>query len=254
MNERSMNSSSCCSEYPALHSACARFSCVRLLIIEDNKKLASFLKRALEEEGHIADSAFDGVQGLEQAQTLRYDAIVLDWMLPGLDGLSVVRELRARGSATPVLMLTARGEVGERIAGLDAGADDYLTKPFDLGELLARVRALGRRRAGTDTALRIGPFVLDKTDRRLLVEGARVELTPREFTLLAYLMREAGRVVTRSELLTHVWNAAFDPGSNVVEAQIKNLRDKLGARATWIETVRGVGYRLAPSDESESES
>ncbi|MET0386399.1 MAG: response regulator transcription factor [Polyangiales bacterium] len=229
---------------------------MRLLIVEDNRKLASFLKRALEEEGHVADSAFDGKSGLEQADAIRYDAVVIDWMLPGLDGLSVLRELRARGSAVPVLMLTARGEIAERIAGLDAGADDYLTKPFDLGELLARVRALGRRRVGTDSSLRVGPLLLDKADRRLLVEGVRVELTPREFTLLAYLMREAGRVVTRTELLTHVWNAAFDPGSNVVEAQIKNLREKLGARATMIETVRGVGYRLAPNpaptDEPES--
>lgn len=217
---------------------------MRVLIIEDNRKLASFLKRALEEEGHVADSAFDGPSGLEQAGAIRYDALLLDWMLPGMDGLAVLRELRARGSTLPVLLLTARGEVPERIAGLDAGADDYLTKPFDLGELLARVRALGRRRAGNDGLLRVGPLALDRSERRLLVDGERVELTPREFTLLAYLMREAGRVVTRSELLAHVWNMTFDPGSNVVEAQVKNLRDKLGAHAVLIETVRGAGYRL----------
>lgn len=224
---------------------------MRLLIIEDSRKLASFLKRALEEEGHVADLAFDGTQGLEQARALRYDAIIVDWMLPGTDGLSLVRELRARGQSVRVLMLTARGEVFERIAGLDAGADDYLTKPFDLGELLARVRALTRRGTDNSPTLQVGPLLLDKAERLVCVDGAPLDLTPREFTLLKFLMSEAGRVVSRTELLTNVWKVAYDPGSNVIEAQIKNLRDKLGPRAELIETVRGVGYRLNATSTSE---
>jgi two-component system, OmpR family, response regulator len=227
---------------------------MRLLIIEDSKKLASFLKRALEEEGHVADLAFDGTQGLEQARALRYDAIIVDWMLPGTDGLSLVRELRARGQSVRVLMLTARGEVFERIAGLDAGADDYLTKPFDLGELLARVRALTRRSVGSAPTLHVGPLMLDKAERTVCVDGVALDLTPREFTLLSFLMGEAGRVVSRTELLTNVWKVAFDPGSNVIEAQIKNLRDKLGVRADLIETVRGVGYRLSTPAATEPET
>ncbi|HTU57551.1 MAG TPA: response regulator transcription factor [Polyangiales bacterium] len=218
---------------------------MKLLVIEDSAKLRSFLKRALEEEGHIVDTAANGDEGLSQAERIQYDALIVDWMLPGSDGLSLVRQLRARGAAIPVLMLTARGEVGERIAGLDAGADDYLTKPFDLGELLARVRALGRRVASGDATSRVGALVVDRAERRASVNGRRLELTPREFTLLAYLAREAGRVVPRTELLTKVWETPFDPGSNVIEAHIKNLREKLGAESGMIETVRGVGYRLA---------
>lgn len=220
---------------------------MRLLIVEDNKKLATFLKRALEEEGHVADLVFDGSEGLEQAQQLRYDALIVDWMLPGIDGLALIRELRARGLSVPAVMLTARGEVFERIAGLDAGADDYLTKPFDLGELLARIRALTRRGAPSSHVLRAGPLTLDKAERIALLDGVKLELTSREFSLLGYLMREVGRAVSRTELLTNVWNLAYDPGSNVIDAQIKNLREKLGARAELIETVRGVGYRLSLS-------
>lgn len=218
---------------------------MRLLIVEDSKKLATFLKRALEEEGHVVDLVFDGGQGLAQAQQLPYDAMILDWMLPGLDGLALIRQLRGHGVHVPALMLTARGEVHERIAGLDAGADDYLTKPFELGELLARVRALTRRGGQAPAILHIGPLSMNRAERRALLDGVSLELTPREFSLLAYLMREAGRVVSRTELLTQVWNMAFDPGSNVVDAQIKNLRDKLGTSADMIETVRGVGYRLS---------
>lgn len=218
---------------------------MRLLIVEDNKKLATFLKRALEEEGHVVDVVFDGSQALEQAQQLHYEAMILDWMLPGLDGLAVIRQLRGRGLSLPTLMLTARGEVHERIAGLDAGADDYLIKPFELGELLARVRALARRGGQAPGILRIGPLSMDKAERRVLMDGAALDLTPREFSLLAHFMREAGRVVSRTELLTQVWNMAFDPGSNVVDVQIKNLRDKLGTHADLIETVRGVGYRFS---------
>jgi two-component system, OmpR family, response regulator len=227
---------------------------MKILVVEDNKKLARFLSRALLEDGHVVDLVGDGQNAVRQVAGIQYDLIVLDWMLPEKDGLSVCRELRGRGASVPILMLTARGEVQERIAGLDAGADDYLSKPFDLGELLARVRALGRRAVANDSVLRIGPLVVDRAEHRATIDGRRVELTRREFALLAYLAREAGRVVPRSELLAKVWDTSFDPSSNVVEVHVKNLRDKLGAHATMIETVRGVGYSLQPADATASPS
>lgn len=217
---------------------------MKILVVEDNKKLALFLKRALTEEGYIVDSVSDGSTAISQIQSISYDLVVLDWMLPETDGLSVCRTLRAAGSSVTILMLTARGEVNERIAGLDAGADDYLIKPFDLGEFLARVRALSRRNAGSDATLRLGPLLLDRANRRAVLDGKRLVLTPREFSLLAYLAREAGRVVPRTELLAKVWETSFDTSSNVVEVHIRNLREKLGESGSWIETVRGVGYRL----------
>jgi len=226
---------------PALHS-----SSMKILVVEDNRKLASFLSRALTEEGYTVDVVVDGITAIEQIQALPYDLVILDWMLPEMDGLSVCRELRRKGCPVPILMLTARAEVPERIAGLDAGADDYLAKPFDLGELLARVRARGRRSAFAETTVRVGPLVVDRAERRALIDGKKIDLTPREFALLAYLAREAGRVVPRTELLAKVWETSFDPGSNVVEVHVKNIRDKLGTFASLIETVRGIGYKLAP--------
>jgi two-component system OmpR family response regulator len=220
---------------------------MKILVVEDNRKVARLLVRALSEEGYTVDQVADGPTALQQIQTVPYDLVVLDWMLPGLDGLSVCREVRSRGSTIPILMLTARSEVSERIAGLDAGADDYLPKPFDLGEFLARTRALSRRAVSGEPVLRVGPLVVDRAERRLLVDGKRTDLTPREFALLAYLAREAGRVVPRSELLAKVWELSFDPGSNVVEVHIKHLREKLGDHGRMIETVRGVGYRLVAS-------
>ncbi len=217
---------------------------MKLLIVEDSPKLARFLVRALTEEGHVVDQVVDGPAALQQVEAVAYDAIVLDWMLPGMDGISVCRTLRDRGVRTPILMLTARAEVGERILGLDAGADDYLTKPFDLGELLARVRALGRR-AGAPTTLRLGPLVIDVAARKVTIDGKGVDLTARELALLSYLVQHAGRAVSRTELLQKVWNTSFDPGSNVVEVHIRNLRDKLGDHGKLVETVRGVGYRAA---------
>jgi two-component system, OmpR family, response regulator len=216
---------------------------MKILVVEDNQKLARLLKRALEEEGYVVDLVADGATALGQLGNVNYDAVVLDWMLPEVDGLTVCRDLRARGNQVPILMLTARGEVPERIAGLNAGADDYLAKPFDLGEFLARVRARVRR--GADAAvLRVGPLTIDRNERRALVNGQRLGLTPREFALLAYLAREAGRVVPRTELLVKVWEMTFDPGSNVVEVHVRNLRDKLGEHAGLIQTVRGVGYKV----------
>jgi two-component system OmpR family response regulator len=215
---------------------------MKILVVEDNKKMARFLARALTEEGHIVDLAGDGAIAVEQARSIPYDLILLDWMLPEMDGLTVCRALRVHHVSTPILMLTARGEVAERIAGLDAGADDYLTKPFDLGELLARCRALHRR--GGDGALRLGPLFLQRNEHRALLDNKKLDLTPREFALLDYLARESGRVVPRTEILARVWGLSFDPGSNLIEVHIKNLRDKLGEHARMIETARGVGYRL----------
>ena len=217
---------------------------MKILVVEDNKKLARFLVRALSEEGFIVDQVGDGATAVSQMQAIPYDVVLLDWMLPEMDGLSVCRTVRQRGVRVPILMLTARAEVPERIAGLDAGADDYLPKPFDLAELLARVRALTRRGVGTETVLRVGPLTVDRGERRALVDGKRIELTPREFALLAYLAREAGRVVPRMEILAKVWEMSFDPGSNVIEVHVKNVREKLGEQSKMIETVRGVGYRL----------
>jgi len=211
-------------------------------VVEDNRKLASFLARALHEEGYIVDIVEDGAVAREQLSQLSYDLVVLDWMLPTLDGLSICRAARAAGATVPILMLTARGDVAERIAGLDAGADDYLAKPFDLGELLARVRALIRRDAG-GRVLTVGSLQIDRDLHAASLGGKRLDLTPREFALLTYLVARPGRVVPRTELLAKVWHAGFDPGSNVVEVHVKNLRAKLGAEAGTLETVRGVGYR-----------
>ncbi|UQA63918.1 response regulator transcription factor [Polyangium aurulentum] len=219
---------------------------MKILVVEDNKKLASFLSRALTEEGYVVDVVPDGATAIGQIQSLPYDLVILDWMLPEVDGLSVCRTVRQKGCQVPILMLTARAEVPERIAGLDAGADDYLAKPFDLGELLARVRARGRRGAGGEATVRVGPLALDRAERRATLDGRKVDLTPREFALVAYLAREAGRVVPRTELLAKVWETRFDPGSNVVEVHVKNIREKFGAHAALIETVRGVGYKLGP--------
>lgn len=219
---------------------------MKLLVVEDNPKVARFLVRALTEEGHAVDQVGDGLSALEQIEAVSYDAVVLDWMLPGMDGVAVCRAARARGVKTPILMLTARSEVGEKILGLDAGADDYLSKPFDLGELLARVRALGRRGVGVPT-LKLGPLTIDPVARKAMIEGRAIELTSRELALLAYLVQHAGRAVSRSELLQKVWSTSFDPSSNVVEVHVKNLREKLGSHDAMVETVRGVGYRAVAS-------
>jgi two-component system, OmpR family, response regulator len=217
---------------------------MKVLVVEDNAKLSSFLHRALVEEGYVVDVVADGENALSNFAQSTYDLVVLDWMLPGVDGLEVCRTMRQRGTTVPILMLTARADVSERILGLDAGADDYLPKPFDLGELLARARALTRRGSGGDVTLRIGTLTIDRLARRATIEDRTLELTPREFTLLSFLARESGRVVPRTELLRRVWETSFDPGSNVVDAHIKNLREKLGSAARMIETVRGVGYRM----------
>jgi DNA-binding response OmpR family regulator len=217
---------------------------VKILVVEDNPKVARFLLRALAEEGFVVDGVSDGQTAVRQAHQVHYDLMILDWMLPGFDGLSVCRALRTAGSRLPILMLTARAEVQERIIGLDAGADDYLPKPFDLGEFMARVRALGRRGAQIEETLRIGALRIDRREQRVTLDGRVLDLTRREFKLLAYLGREAGRAVPRTELLARVWEISSDPGSNVVDVHVRNLREKFAEHAHMIETLRGVGYRL----------
>jgi two-component system OmpR family response regulator len=214
----------------------------KILVVEDNQKLGNFLVRALVEEGYIADLVEDGAVALSQSRTIAYDLLILDWVLPSLDGLTICRKLRAAGINLPILMLTARGEICERVLGLDAGADDFLPKPFDLAELLARVRALTRR-GRSDRYVDVGPVRIDRIDRAIMLDGLYLDLTEREYKLLSYLAREPGRVVPRTELWQNVWELSFDPGTNVIEVHIKNLRAKLGDHAAKIETVRGLGYR-----------
>jgi two-component system OmpR family response regulator len=217
---------------------------MKVLVVEDDRKLARFLAQALTEEGYVVDTCSRGRDALNQASHIGYSLIVLDWMLPDLDGVTVCREIRRSASNVPILMLTARAEVGERVTGLDAGADDYMTKPFELEELLARVRAAIRRGQTEPQTLRVGNLTLDLVEHLVHVDGTRIDLTPREYSLLTLLAKSAGRVVPRSEILSQVWETVRDPGSNVIEVNVKNLREKLGDAAPALETVRGVGYRM----------
>lgn len=220
---------------------------MRILIVEDEARVASFLQKGLREAGFVVDAAEDGNRALELALSTDYDAVVLDLMLPHRDGLSVLRELRATGKSTPVLALTALDAVEDRVAGLDAGADDYLTKPFALAELLARVRALIRRGTAQSSQLNVGDLSLDLASRQVMRGGKRIELTPKEFTLLHYLIRHRDHVVTRSMIAEHVWDMSFDSGSNVIDVYIRYLRSKIDAPfdTKLIHTRRGIGYVLS---------
>ncbi len=224
---------------------------MRILIIEDDSETSAFIVRGLSELGHQVVAAADGRDGLFHATEDGFDAMVIDRMLPGLDGLSLVRALRAAGNTTPVLLLTAIGGIADRVEGLESGADDYLVKPFAFTELAARVQVLGRRQIAAVEPGRIvaGDIVIDLSRRLVSRAGRRVTLQPREFALLAELVRNAGRVMTRTMLLERVWDFDFDPQTNIVETHISRLRSKLNAgfARDAIETVRGAGYIMRGS-------
>ena len=222
---------------------------MRVLIIEDDATTASYVSRGLREEGHVVDLHTNGKDGLIAATSGSYDVIVLDRMLPEVDGLAVLKTLRGTGNMTPVLVLTALGEVDDRIEGLHAGADDYLSKPFAFGELSARIAALARRPQTLDveTVLCVGDLKMDLLNRSVTRGAVEIDLLPREFALLEFLLRRQGRVQTRTMLLEGVWDISFDPGTNVVETHISRLRAKVDRPFDrhLIETVRGAGYRIA---------
>ncbi len=221
---------------------------MRILVVEDDREAAAYLTRGLKESGHIVDHAPDGEDGLHLAMAGNYDVAVVDRMMPRLDGLSMVRKMRDEGNKTPVLFLSALGEVDDRVKGLRAGGDDYLAKPYAFVELLARIDALVRRN-GSDavtTKLAIGNLELDLLSRTATRSGQRIDLQPREFLLLEYLMRHAGQVVTRTMLLENVWEYHFDPQTNVIDVHISRLRAKIdkGFEEPLLHTVRGAGYSL----------
>lgn len=225
---------------------------MKVLLVEDDEAGAAYVKRALNEAGHAVDHSASGREGLLLAAGERYDVIVLDRMLPQVDGLTILRTIRASGVATPVLMLTALDGVGDRVAGLEAGGDDYLVKPFAMAELLARVNALARRppQQVQETVLTVADLTMDLLRREVTRAGKRVELQPKEFQLLEQLMRQAGRVVTRTMLLEAVWDFHFDPRTNIVDTHVSRLRAKLdrGHAHELIRTVRGAGYCLRAPD------
>lgn len=223
---------------------------MRLLLIEDDVAAADYLRQGLTEAGHVVDAAHDGETGLQLALAGAYDVLLIDRMLPRRDGLAIVRMLRADGRTTPVLLLSALGQVDQRVEGLRAGGDDYLVKPYAFSELLARVEALGRRaqpaEAHSSGVLRVAELELDLERRRVTRAGQLIRLQPRELRLLEYLMRRAGRVVTRTMLLEKVWDLHFDPQTNVVDSQISRLRAKIDRDfdKPLLHTLRGIGYRL----------
>lgn len=222
---------------------------MKLLLVEDDVQAAAYLAKGLEESGHSVDRAANGTDGLHLAMTGEYDALIVDRMLPGLDGLGLIAAYRAAGRATPVLILSARGEVDDRVTGLKAGGDDYLTKPYAFSELLARIEALTRRiqtRDSSDT-LSVADLVLDRVRHKVTRRDQTILLQPREFRLLDYLMRHAGQVVTRTMLLEQVWGYHFDPQTNVIDVHISRLRSKIDRDfdTPLLHTVRGAGYVLS---------
>lgn len=225
---------------------------MRILVVEDEVKMAGLLKRGLEEEGYAVDTAPDGTEALWLASENPYDAIVLDLMLPDIDGFEICRRLRQENRWAPVMMLTARDAVTDRIKGLDVGADDYLTKPFSFAELLARLRALMRRGQNErPSVLVVGDLELDPAGRRVVRDGRTIDLSAKEFALLEYFMRHAGEVLSRTRILEHVWDFAYEGDSNVVDVYVRYLREKIDRPfgRTSLVTVRGAGYRLEAEDE-----
>jgi DNA-binding response OmpR family regulator len=225
---------------------------MRALIVEDDPTLAAFVSGGLREAGFAADVAGDGESGLQRALAEPFDIVIVDLMLPRLGGLDLIDTLRSRGVRTPVLILSAKRTVDDRVRGLQAGGDDYLTKPFAFAELLARVQALVRRATGQaePTRLVVGDLVLDLLSRQVTRAGQLLELRPREFALLEYFMRHPGRVLTRTMILSHVWGYSFDPNTNVVDVLVSRLRDRIDEPfgAKLLQTVRGVGYALQPPE------
>ncbi|WKY45093.1 response regulator transcription factor [Eubacteriaceae bacterium ES2] len=225
---------------------------MRLLVIEDDKALNDIIAKRLKEEGHIIDKCFDGSSGLDYAQAMKYDCIILDIMIPKIDGISLLKTIRAQGNESKVLILTARDEVEDRVKGLDAGADDYLIKPFAFDELYARIRALVRRQGEVkDSVLILEDLIMNTNDHSVVRGEKAIVLTSKEYALLAYLLRNQGAILTRSQILDHVWNFDFDYNSNIVDVYIKYLRGKIdkGFGTKLIHTVRGFGYMMRSGDE-----
>ena len=223
---------------------------MKILVIEDEKKIASLIRKGLEAQGFVVDVCLQGDDGYALATSRPYDALILDIMLPGRDGLSILRNIRERKIPLPVILLTARADLNERLEGLNLGADDYLTKPFFVEELIARLHAVTRRATGAQQSiLEVGDLAMNLITREVTRGGVPIELAPREFNLLEHLMRSPGRVLTRVQICEQVWDYHFDPGTNLVEVYIQRLRKKVdaGAAVKLIETIRGVGYRIKPS-------
>ena len=224
---------------------------MRILVVEDEPKVASFIRRALEEESYAVDVCSDGIQGRDLASEVDYDLIILDLMLPGLPGIDVLKAVRDAKVTTPILILTARSKVDQRVKGLDAGADDYLTKPFAIEELIARARALLRRASGDSSGLlQVDDLILNPTNHEVIRGGQRIDLTSKEYALLEYMMRNSGRVLTRPMIAEHVWDLDFDTFTNVIDVYISYLRNKIdrGHARGLIHTVRGSGYTLKLTD------
>ena len=222
---------------------------MKVLVIEDEKKIASLVRKGLEAQGFVVEVSSDGDEGYVLATTRPYDVAILDIMLPGKDGLSILRNLRERKNPLPVILLTARSELNERLEGLNLGADDYLTKPFHIEELIARIHAVARRAAGTSQSiLAVADLKMNLLTRKVTRGEKSVELTAREFSLLEHLMRSPGRVLTRVEICERVWDYNFDPGTNLVDVYIQRLRKRVDGESgqKLIETIRGVGYRIRP--------
>ena len=222
---------------------------MRILVVEDDRKVAGFIQSGLQQEGHAVDVLHEGLSAGEQACAVDYDGVVLDLMLPGRSGFQVLRDIRARKPELPVLILTAKDSIDERVTGLDGGADDYMVKPFALAELSARLRALLRRGTPHESTLRVADLEMDTIRRTVRRAGQSIDLKPKEYALLEYLMRNSDRPVTRSLIIEHVWDIHFDSISNVVEVHVNSLRSKIdrGFAVPLIHTVRGVGYMLTDS-------
>jgi len=220
---------------------------MRILVVEDEKKVASFIKKGLQQEGYAADTVYDGQEAIQNATAFDYDLVILDLMLPTRSGLDVLREIRSKKTTLPVLVLTAKGAIEDKVAGLDAGADDYLIKPFAFADLSARIRALLRRGTQENTRLRIADLEMDNAARQVRRAGQVIDLKMKEYALLEFLLRNAYRAVTRTMIVEHVWDIHFDSVSNVVDVHINSLRNKIdkGFQPPLIHTVRGVGYMLS---------